>query len=106
MSDGQVAIRIRRGALYLSREVCDRYFAGADAVILLRRDADLLVLPVRHAAAGGYLLKQRNGAGDRVVHAADLLRDETDAGEDDRELPAFWDPAQAGLVVESALSAN
>ena len=51
MSDGQVAIRIRRGALYLSREVCDRYFAGVDAVILLRRDADLLVLPVRLLAA-------------------------------------------------------
>ena len=36
---------------------------------------DLLILPVRHAAAGGYLLKLRNGAGDRVVNAPDFFRE-------------------------------
>jgi len=101
MKDGEVAIRISRGGLYLSREVCDRYFAGVDAVILLKRDADLVILPVRHAAAGGYLLKQRNGAGDRVVHVGELLGDRA-IRQDDQELPAVWDAGQAGLVVSHA----
>ena len=64
---------VKRGSLYLAREVYDRYFAGLEAVILLRRDDDLLILPVRHAASGGYLLKLRNGAGDRVVERAGFL---------------------------------
>ena len=34
-----------------------------------------MILPVRHAAAGGYVLKLRNSAGDRVVHAPDFFRE-------------------------------
>ena len=51
-----------------------RHFAGLEGVILLRRDNDILILPVRNNAAGGYLLKLRNSAGDRVVNAADFFR--------------------------------
>ena len=69
------SVSLKRGALYVSCEVYDRYFAGLEAVILLRRDRDLCILPVRHAAAGGYLLKLRNKAGDRVVHAPDFFRE-------------------------------
>ncbi len=35
----------------------------------------MLVLPVRYAASGGYVLKIRNAAGDRVVDAGDFFRD-------------------------------
>jgi hydrogenase maturation protease len=93
-------VRLHRGGLYLSRQDCARYFGGIDAVILLRRDGDLLVLPVRHAAAGGYLLKVRNGDSDRVVQAPEFFRQNGIPDEDDFESVARWDTDQGGLVAE------
>jgi hypothetical protein len=96
------AVSLKRGALYLSCEVYDRYFAGLETVILLRRDRDLCILPVRHAAAGGYLLKLRNKAGDRVVHAPDFFRE---YGVDEsavRELPVVWSSERGALVAAAA----
>ncbi|ODR98208.1 hypothetical protein AUC69_09860 [Methyloceanibacter superfactus] len=96
MSD-PASVSVRRGSLYLAREVYDRYFPGLDAVVLLRREDDLLILPVRHAASGGYLLKLRNGAGDRVVSAPDFFR-EQGIGEDmELCLPVTWSPEKAAL---------
>ncbi|WP_149756016.1 hypothetical protein [Roseivivax sediminis] len=66
MSADRVTIRIRGGGLYMSAVVCDHCFAGVEAVVLLRLDENVVVLPVRHAAAGGYLLKRRDATGDRV----------------------------------------
>lgn len=95
-------VRIERGALYLSHEVYDRYFAGLDAVILLRRENDLCIMPVRHAAAGGYLLKLRNKRGDRVVHAPDFLREH---GFDENlalQLSVAWSTERGALVAADA----
>ena len=92
------AVTLKRGALYLGCDVCYRYFAGLEAVILLRRGQDLCILPVKHAAAGGYLLKLRNKAGDRVVHAPDFFREH---GIDDNavlDLSVVWSTEQAALV--------
>ena len=75
--------------------IYDRYFPGLETIVLLRRDDDLLILPVRHAAAGGYLLKLRNGAGDRVVNAPDFFREH---GLDDEARARFrraWDGVDA-----------
>lgn len=69
-------ISFRDGRLYVSREAYDQYFADTGSVALLRQDGDLLVLPVRNAAAGGYILKIRNSTGDRVVTAPDFFRGE------------------------------
>ena len=41
------AVTLKRGALYLGCDVCDRYFAGLEAVILLRRGQALLRLLIR-----------------------------------------------------------
>lgn len=95
-------IELRRGSLYLERDLYERHFAGLDAVILLRRDEDLLVLPVRHAAAGGYLLKIRNSAGDRVVHAADFFRAHGVGDAAQLSLPVQWDPSSAALIATRA----
>ena len=73
---GAATVTVKRGSLYLDRALYDRYFPGLEAVILLRRDKGLLILPVRHTASGGYLLKLRNGAGDRVVSAPDFFREQ------------------------------
>lgn len=96
-------LTIRRGALYMSAAVCERYFAKVDAVALLRRDSDLVVLPVRHAAAGGYLLKRRNKCGDRVVSSPEFFRA---CGFDDDvavELKAHWDEPTTALIASGIL---
>jgi hypothetical protein len=95
-------VNLKRGALYLSSDVHDRYFAGLETVILLRRGQDLCILPVKHAAAGGYLLKLRNKAGDRVVHAPDFFRE---YGIDENvalELSVAWSTEQGALVAVDA----
>ena len=97
------AVRVKGGSLYLTREIYDRYFAGLEAVILLRRDADLLILPVRNTAAGGYLLKLRNSAGDRVVHASDFFRAQGIADERELLLEVIWSSERGGLMAASAL---
>ena len=92
-------VTVARGNLYLSRTVCESYFEGLDGIVLQRRADDLLVLPVRHAASGGYVLKYRNARGDRVVSAADFFR--IHGLDDERELqaPARWDRSAAALLV-------
>lgn len=69
-------VEFGNGRLYLRRTAYDDYFAGSAGVILLRDDKDLLILPVRNAGSGGYLIKQRNAVGDRVVNGADFFRDQ------------------------------
>ena len=103
---GAPSVQVRRGGLYLSRAVCEQFFAGLETVILLRRGRDLVVLPVRHAAAGGYLLKRRNAAGDRVVFAPDFFRAQGIADEANCDFLAGWEAEQAGLVAKGAFSAN
>lgn len=99
-------VRIRGGGLYLSADICSRHLPGLEAVILLRKNIDLVILPVRHAASGGYLLKRRNVAGDRVIFAPDFFRVNGVDDNCDRELSVIWDPEQAALVASSAFVAG
>ena len=93
-------VTLRRGSLSFTRGDYDRCFAGVDSVVLLRDGRALLILPVMQAAAGGYLLKQRNLAGDRVAHAAGFLRENGIPDEIERECEAVWSAERAALVVE------
>jgi hypothetical protein len=95
-------VTLKRGSLYLSRAIYDRYFHGLEGIVLLRREADLLILPVRHAAAGGYFLKLCNSAGDRVVTAPDFFREHRADHEFERRLPVNWVTARAALVAFGA----
>ena len=101
MTDPTV-LKLARGSLYLSRAVCDRYFPGLESVILMRRDDDLLVMPVTHAANGGYLLKRRNAAGDRVVTAPDFFRLHGIDDRVERDLPSMWASESAALKAANA----
>jgi hypothetical protein len=104
MSEAEpTTLTVKRGSLYISRAVYDRYFAGVEAVILLARGEDLLVLPVRHAAAGGYLLKLRNSAGDRVVKAGDFFQAHGIGDDAELTLTVVWDRDIAGLCATAAL---
>lgn len=95
---------LRRGSLLFTRADSDRFFSGVDSVVLLRDGAALLILPVVQAAAGGYLLKQRNLAGDRVAHAAGFFRENGIADEIERESRALWSAERAALVVAGFFS--
>jgi hypothetical protein len=90
---------IRRGSIYLAAETCERYFHGLESVILQRQEDDLLILPVRHSAAGGYLLKIRNSAGDRVVNALDFFAFYGLASEKEISTESFWNSDYAALHV-------
>ncbi len=87
----------------MSCDVYDRYFTGLETVILLRRGQDLCILPVKHAAAGGYLLKLRNKVGDRVVHAPDFFREHgIDENDQRSNCPCPGRPERGPLVAVGA----
>jgi len=92
-------LRIARGRIYLDRDLYDRYFRGIESAVLLADGRDLLIMPVASVASGGYLMKLRNSRGDRVIDAADTLRD--NGLEESREhTPAVrWSAREAALRV-------
>jgi hypothetical protein len=93
----EAPIQFRQGRLYLARQVVERHFPGCGAVILLREAADLLVLPVRYAASGGYMLKIRNASEDRVVEGADFFRDHGLAPGAEWQGRSSWSEEAGGL---------
>jgi len=97
---GQIVIR--RGSVYLTAALYRRYFDGLQSVVLLRRADDLVIMPVHHAASGGYLLKLRNSAGDRVINATDFFTAHGIREVDERTLDVGWNSSFAGLVASAA----
>ena len=95
-------ITMRGGNIYLALETYEAFFGGLDAVALVRHNADLLMMPVKHAPAGGSLLKRRNAHGDRVVSAGDFLRQNGIVDESERRMQARWDSCSAALVLSGA----
>jgi hypothetical protein len=92
-------VHIRDGSLYFSRALYDAYFEGLESVILHERAGKLLIMPVRHLAGGGLLLKIRNRQGDRVVHAREFFRDHALDETLDQDIPVLWDNDNAALVM-------
>ena len=82
------------GYLRLTRAVACRFFPG-DALVALRTDDSLLLLPTRGGAGGGLILKQRNPEGDRSVLVVEALGGDLPAGRH----AARWDAGSAGLRV-------
>lgn len=81
-----------QGYLHLPADVAQRYFPE-DVLVILVKLPEVWLLPLRGAAAGGLLLKQRNLAGDRSVLVHEQLPPETEPG----LYPAFWDEANGAL---------
>lgn len=95
-------IIIRRGSIYLSAALYGQYFDGLEGVVLMRRSDALVILPVRHAAAGGYLLKVKNAAGDRVITAIDFFLSNGIDVNVEIKLNVIWSDELAGLVASGA----
>ncbi len=104
MSAEEATVVLKRGALCFSKSDIDRFFPGIDAVVLLRDGDALVILPVVAAAAGGYLLKQRNLKGDRIAHAAGFLRGFGIDDEPERSCTAGWSAERAALVIPAFFS--
>jgi hypothetical protein len=83
-----------RGYLLVPAELARTYFPH-DVFVALARSSELWLLPLRGAAAGGLLLKQRNLAGDRSV----LLWEQLPTGTKPGQWPAFWDEQHGALRV-------
>jgi hydrogenase maturation protease len=99
-----IGVNVASGNLYLSREICARYFARVEAVALLARQDEVLILPLSGASAGGLLLKQRNARGDRVIHAQEFFRRHDLPEQDElRAVSGCWSPAAAALVLYGLL---
>ncbi len=96
-----VNIILKRGSLYLSCALYDKYFAGLDAVILLSRDDHLYIMPVRNTSGGGYLLKLRNSSGDRVIIAPDFFREHGLDDFQERDIGVSWDQDMAALKADA-----
>ena len=91
-------IRIAKGSLYLSSELCQLYLPDISAIALLIRDNQVFLLPLHSTTAGGILLKMRNAHGDRVAHALEfLLSIGIDADSPEQTCTARWITEIAGL---------
>ena len=94
-----VLLRLHRNQLYIKANVFETHFTNVESVALLRKDRDLLILPLATSRAGGFYIKQVNARGDRAIHAADFFRlngiDENNV----HELAAWPDPLMAGFVI-------
>ena len=93
-------IGVQNGSVYLSADVVDRYFRAIDAVVVLMRDGDLQILPVRQMASGGCLLKVRNAAGDRVAAASDVFAANELLHWSDEALEAHWSSEHGALLAK------
>lgn len=82
------------GNLRLSAELAQKYFPAGVCVATLA-DEELVLLPLRSAANGGLVLKQRNTAGDRSVLLSEVLRFQPPAG----RFPVSWHADRGALVV-------
>ena len=94
-------LTVRRAALHFSGDIYERYFSGLGSLILLRDGSDLVVMPVRHQAGGGYVIKLRNASGDRTVDAADFFRDNGIDDAVEMTLPSVWSDDRAALVAKN-----
>lgn len=45
MNDPTLTVRVSRGGLHLSGEGYEQHFSGISGIVLMRREADLLILP-------------------------------------------------------------
>ena len=82
------------GYLRVDHRTAGEFFPG-DAAVVLVKDDEIWLLPLRGTASGGLLLKQRNVAGDRTLLVRELLADDIPVG----VRTAHWDERQGALRI-------
>jgi len=89
------------GYLRIPGEIASRYFP-TDGVVALVKGPEMWLMPTFGNASGGYLLKQRNGRGDRTVLIWEAFGMRTMEG----SRMAFWDEHQGALRVALGASSG
>ena len=96
-ADSAQSLVVHRGSIYVPAGICGKYFHGVEAVALLSRGNDIVLMPLHGEGGGGLLLKVKNARGDRVIHAREFLSS-LDIREDIAFDAAFrWDSELTGL---------
>ena len=83
------------GSLQLTADVAAEFFPH-DALVALRRERELWLIPLTGPQGGGLFLKQRNARGDRATLIWESLPADPPVG----ELDAVWDDDRGGLRVD------
>ena len=91
-------LTIQAGNIYLDSDQYDKYFSAVQAVVLLKQEVGVLLMPVQHAS-GGLLLKIRNAAGDRIVHASEFFTSNNIECESKQVIEAYWNSDMAALML-------
>jgi hypothetical protein len=94
-----IEVVIVRGVLQLSCTDFEAVFGRAAAVVLMREERDLWILPVHEAAIGGHLVKLRNAAGDRAIDALELFRGHALERDHEIRVTGRWVPDRGALRV-------
>jgi len=92
-------LTVVHGTMMFPSEDYENVFGPADEVVLLRQDADLLILPVHQPALGGHLVALRNLVGDRAVDAFEFFRLQRLDSELELRVCAHWNPERSALCV-------
>lgn len=96
-TDSAQSLVVHRGNIYVPAGIYGKYFHGVEAVALLIRDNDIVLMPLHSEGGGGLLLKVKNARGDRVIHAREFLSS-LDIREDIAFAAEFrWDSELTGL---------
>lgn len=99
--DASFTVTIARGSIFVPSRTYETYLSGVGAVALLPDDSGLLLVPLIHDSAGGLLLKIRNNAGDRIVHANEFFRNNGYVEDfTERECTVRWLTTRGGLLIE------
>jgi len=90
-------LTFKNGNLYIDSSLYETYFSSINSVVLLKKDALFLLMPVQQAG-GGLLLKIKNAKGDRIVHAIEFFQQHgIDTGEE-KILDVEWNAELAALT--------
>jgi len=87
----------KNGNLYLDSGLYDTYFSSINSVVLLKKDALFLLMPVQQAG-GGLLLKIKNARGDRIIHAMEFFQQHGIEMDEEKVLDAEWNAELAALT--------
>lgn len=94
MTDRVVNLLLKDGYLFVPAPAYRDAMSGLLAVAVLWRSPCLHLIPLHTGTIGGFLLKQRNLAGDRVIDLRLFLRDHALAENFEGVLSFMWIPEQ------------
>jgi len=93
-------IKIARGNVYLPVQTYNTYLKNIEAVALLPHEEGFLIFPLIRESAGGVLIKIKNLAGDRIIHAQEFFRNNSiPESFDEIVCDAWWERERHALLV-------